>query len=74
MKATMSDLNRLLFEQLERLNDDELTGAALDEQVTKTKTMNGVAGLLLKSAELNLRAKEIALKEGLENDPKLLEA
>lgn len=74
MKATMSDLNRLLFEQLERLNDDELTGTALDEQVTKTKTMNGVAGLLLKSAELNLRAKEIALKEGLENDPKLLEA
>ena len=36
MKNTLSDLNNILFEQLERLNDDDLTEDQLELQLKKT--------------------------------------
>jgi len=36
MKNTLSELNNILFEQLERLNDDSLTDEQLEMQLKKT--------------------------------------
>ena len=35
MKNTLGDLNNVLFEQLERLNDDDMTEEQLDRELEK---------------------------------------
>lgn len=64
MKATMEDLNLILFEQLERINDDSLTGDALKEQIMKSKTIKEIASTLLDSAGLELRARVFEMESG----------
>lgn len=39
MKNKLVDLNNHLFEQLERLNDDELTDADLEKEIKRSKAM-----------------------------------
>lgn len=39
MKNTLTDLNNHLFEQLERLNDDELDDAQLDKELRRAEGM-----------------------------------
>ena len=36
MNNTLTDLNNYLFEQLERLNDDELDDEGLDREIRKS--------------------------------------
>ena len=43
MKNKLIDLNNLLFEQLERINDDDLIGDELEEQLKKAKHINDIA-------------------------------
>ena len=38
VKNTLTDLNNYLFEQLERLNDDELTDEQLERELKATKS------------------------------------
>lgn len=35
MQNKLSDLNNILFESIERLNDDELTAEELDKEIKK---------------------------------------
>ena len=41
-KNTLADLNNHLFEQLERLNDDDLTGEKLQEERERAKSMASI--------------------------------
>lgn len=50
------DLNNHLFEQLERLNDRELTAEQLEVESKRAKAMAGVASQILKTAELTIDA------------------
>lgn len=43
MKNTLTDLNNHLFEQLERLNDDELDDAQLEKELKRAEGMTKVA-------------------------------
>lgn len=52
MKNTLTDLNNYLFEQLERLNDDELTGDMLDQELKKTEALTKVAEKIIQNGEL----------------------
>ena len=62
------DLNNHLFEQLERLNDREMTAEQLEMESKRAKAMAGVASQILKTAELTIDAmKMVANGEFSEN-------
>lgn len=58
MKNKISDLNNYLFEQIERLNDDNLSGDELDEQLKKSKTIIEISKVVIDSGSLALQAKK----------------
>lgn len=70
MKNTMGDLNNHLFEQLERLNDEDLKGTQLAEEIERAKAMAGVASQIISNASLVLRAKQMTI-ENFGDDKKL---
>lgn len=72
----LTDLNNHLFEQLERLNDEELKGTDLQDEIKRSKAMANVASNIVKNAALGLEAEkfqteyrrgEVKLPEMLEN-------
>ena len=56
MKNTLSDLNNILFEQLERVNDDSLTVDQLEAQLRKTDAIVKVSEQIIKNGELAFKA------------------
>lgn len=54
MRNGLTDLNNHLFEQLERLNDEELKGEALKEEITRSKTIEDVAKQIINNGRLVL--------------------
>lgn len=54
MRNGLTDLNNHLFEQLERLNDDELKGEALKEEITRSKSIEDVAKQIINNGRLVL--------------------
>lgn len=71
MKNKICDLNDHLFEEIERLNDDDLKGAALAEEVTRAKAMSNVATQIINNARLAVAAMTI-INENLIKDPPLM--
>ena len=59
MRNTLGDLNNHLFEQLERLNDSELKGEALQEEINRAKAVNEVASRIIANGSLVLQAKKL---------------
>lgn len=57
MKNTLADLNNHLFEQLERLNDEELTGEELEREIQRSKSITAVAKTIIENGALALDAK-----------------
>jgi hypothetical protein len=70
MKNTLGDLNNHLFAQLERLNDEELKGDALQEEITRAKAINSVASQIIANGSLVLEAERLN-DERLNADAKL---
>lgn len=52
MKNTLLDLNNYLFEQIERLNDDELTDDQLDRELKKTDSIVKISEKIIENGEL----------------------
>lgn len=71
MRPTMQALNAVLFEQIERINDDSLKGEELKEQVVKSKTIKELAAVLLTSADLELRKRNMEERNGTDGTPLL---
>lgn len=55
-KNTLGDLSNHLFEQLERLNDEELTEDQLKREIDRSTAMAAVADQIVKSGNLMLKA------------------
>lgn len=56
MKNTLTDLNNHLFEQLERLNDDDLTDEQLQRELQRTDAVTKIAESIIHNGELSLKA------------------
>lgn len=60
MKANLGDLNNVLFEQIERLNDDDLVGEELENQLKKSQAIGGIAKMIVNNSSLILKAAKYA--------------
>lgn len=76
MKTSLIDLNNYLFEELERLNDDEelLSGDNLEKEIKRSKAITSIANAVVSNANVMLNATKYASEMGLEKNemPKLL--
>lgn len=53
------DLNNHLFEQLERLNDTDLKGDDLKEEIERSKAVAGISKNIIENSKLALEAEKI---------------
>ena len=59
-KNKLTDLNNLLFEQLERLNDESLKGEALQEEIARANSVTRISQSIISNASLILDAAKFA--------------
>lgn len=55
MKNGLTDLNNYLFEQIEKLNDDELDREQTELAIQKAEAITNIAQTVIKNAELALK-------------------
>lgn len=56
MKNTLGDLNNHLFEQIERLNNEDLSESELKKEMFRAKAMKEIADKIIENAELILKS------------------
>lgn len=56
MRNTLGDLNNHLFEALERLNDEDITGDRLNEEIQRARTIANVSRQIIDNGKLALDA------------------
>lgn len=57
MKNKLIDLNNHLFAEIERLNDEDLNGDKLKQEIERSKAMANVAKNIIDNGKLALAAK-----------------
>ena len=62
MKNTLVDLNDHLFEQLERLNDEELRGEDLKDEIIRAKSISDIASKIIDNANTVLAVKKMQVE------------
>lgn len=55
MKNTLTDLNNYLFEQLERLNDDEMDEEQLEHELKKADAVVKISDAIIHNGELSFK-------------------
>lgn len=70
MRNSLGDLNNHLFEQLERLGDEELTGEKLKEEINRARAVMGIATKIIDTGALVLEAQKFA-DDKMDADAKL---
>lgn len=66
------ELTDVLFEQIDRLNGDELTAEQLQTEIVRSQAITNVAAQILNCGHLMLKAGTAATNGGLKKMPKLL--
>lgn len=64
MKNKLMDLNNHLFEQLERLNDDDLTDEGLAKEAQRTDSMVKIADQIIGTAHVAIQAAKLVNEAG----------
>lgn len=71
MENKLTDLNNILFEQIERLNDDDLHGEALKQQIKRSQAIESVAGMIIANANTVLKAEKLKMEYAMDDrDPR----
>lgn len=58
MGNNLADLNELLFDQIRKLENDELTDEQLDREIKKSESITKTASVILGNAKLALEAQK----------------
>lgn len=74
MKNDLNSLNNYLFEQLERLNDDEELSKddILDKELKRAKAITSISTAIVNNAKLVLNIKKYADELGIQNESEIL--
>lgn len=64
IKNTLVDLNNHLFEQMERLNDDDLTERELEKEIKRAKSMASIAQAIVANADIGIKAEKLKIEYG----------
>lgn len=64
-KRSLSDLSDYLFDELDRLSNDDLTGEDLDAELKRAKGLCAVASGITRSAAVQLNAIKFASDMGI---------
>lgn len=74
MKTNLSDLNCYLFEELERLNDDEELSSteAMQKEIARSKAIASIAQQIINNANTVLDAQKFVNENRTANLPKML--
>lgn len=72
--SNLSELNKHLFAQLDRLSNNDLKGDALKEEVSRAGAVNEICKSVIENANLQLQATKLVaeyrgMKDGVENLP-----
>lgn len=75
MNNNLSSLNNYLFEQLERLNDDETLNENdnLEKELKRAKAITNVSTAIVNNAKLIFEAKKYADESGITSTNQLLQ-
>lgn len=74
MKNRLIDLNNHLFEELERLNDEELNGDDLNEEIRRADAITKISTQIVSAGNLAFNAAKLkASYDGEPNNPLLKE-
>ena len=71
-RNSLEDLNNHLFEQLERLNDEDLKNDQLDREIRRANGMTAIAETIIKNGRLALEASEFIAEYGVGRDAMML--
>ena len=69
-RNTLADLNNHLFEQLERLNDEELSGEDFEKEVKRSKALQNIGKTIIDNGRLVLDAEKFSDDRLDANSPK----
>lgn len=56
LKNTLLDLNNYLFEEIERLNNEDMTHEELEQEIKRSKAIEGIAARAIDNAKVVLDA------------------
>lgn len=73
MKNKLSDLNDYLFEQIEKLNDDDLSGEQLQLVIAKANKIADISKVIIQNQTLQLNALKTAYDCGVEIKPQSMQ-
>ena len=76
MRNSLEDLHNHLFAQLERLNDEELQGDKLADEIERSKAVTAVASRIIENGQLVLAAEKYKSSSKMDANaslPKMLE-